>query len=151
MKKTIIDTLKAFDYFRLTNSFALYYAFIFFAVPILYRFFAAENISADKYLARAMAFNPVTSLFLFVGIVSFLVAGLGIKLKNSWLYRLKLNHEWRKENVQVLCIVLFVSLMIGKIIQFLNGQYIISSTIFHIQPLFGDINNPGSLAYFIGY
>ncbi|MEK7479012.1 MAG: hypothetical protein AAB634_00535, partial [Patescibacteria group bacterium] len=61
--------MKKFDYFNLGNSFALYYLFIFFGLPLVY-FLGARAVYLDSLRAHA-SLRPGVAAVLILGLVSF--------------------------------------------------------------------------------
>lgn len=148
MLKSLAEKIKNFDYFNLGNSFALYYLFIFFSLPFMY-FVGARITHLDSLRANASISAEVAAV-LIVGLLFFMV-GYRVKKPNGGLSScLGLQKPWRGKNTLWAFAALLIASLGGKIIMFLNGHYLISTRIFHMEPLFGSINSSG-LGQFTGY
>ncbi|MDP2704154.1 MAG: O-antigen polymerase [bacterium] len=148
MLKLLTAKIKDFDYFNLGNSFALYYFFMFFSLPLIY--LVGTNAHYLSSLKTSATLTPKVLIFLLLGLVSFTVAYRIFRFRVSSLSSLGLEKKWKEKNVPWVCAFLLFITLVGKVIMFLNGHYLISTRLFHLKPLFVSINSAG-FGKFTGY
>ncbi|MDP3725180.1 MAG: O-antigen polymerase, partial [Nanoarchaeota archaeon] len=148
MLKFLMKKVRNFDYFNLGNSFALYYLFIFFGLPLVY-LVGARAVYLDSLLAHASISGGI-AVILILGLLSFAIGYRAMKPRERWTTRLGLHKQWKEKNTTWTFAALLAITLAGKIVMFLNGHYLISFRIFHLEPLFGSVNSTG-FGQFTGY
>ncbi len=149
MLKLIIEKIRKFDYFNLGNSFALYYLGIFFGLPLVY-LLGTEVARLDYALRTNASIGGRVAGILALGLLCFMLGYKIVKTRGNVNAKMGLRTPWKEKNIRWTFIAILAAALLGKIIMFLNGHYLISARVFHLEPLFGSINASG-FGQFTGY